>query len=81
MQVRCEVVAPSLIPWRPAIRSRPTVGTAGGWRGCTRAGELVAIRVPTVQEEAVLDLCRARADIVQDRTRAPSAKRVFHPLV
>jgi transposase len=35
-----------------------------------RAGELVAIRVPTVQEEAVRDLCRARADMVADRTRA-----------
>jgi transposase len=35
-----------------------------------RAGELVAIRIPTVQEEAVLDPCRARADMVQDRTRA-----------
>src|SRR6266487_6679920 len=29
-----------------------------------RAGELVAIRIPTVQEEAVRDLCRARADLV-----------------
>jgi hypothetical protein len=30
----------------------------------------VAIRIPTVQEEAVRDLCRARADMVEDRTRA-----------
>jgi hypothetical protein len=35
-----------------------------------RAGELVAIRVPTVQEEAVRDRCRTRADMVADRTRA-----------
>jgi hypothetical protein len=35
-----------------------------------RAGELVAIRIPTVQEEAVRDLCRTRADMVADRTRA-----------
>jgi hypothetical protein len=35
-----------------------------------RAGELVAIRVPTVAEEAVRDLCRARADLLADRTRA-----------
>jgi transposase len=35
-----------------------------------RAGELVAIRVPSVAEEAVRDLCRARADMVIDRTRA-----------
>jgi transposase len=30
----------------------------------------VAIRIPTVAEEAVRDLCRARADMVTDRTRA-----------
>jgi transposase len=35
-----------------------------------RVGELVAIRVPTVAEEAVRDLCRARADLLADRTRA-----------
>jgi hypothetical protein len=35
-----------------------------------RAGELVAIRIPTVAEEAVRDLCRARADLLEDRTRA-----------
>jgi transposase len=35
-----------------------------------RAGELTAIRVPTVAEEAVRDLCRARADMVIDQTRA-----------
>jgi transposase len=35
-----------------------------------RAGELVAIPIPTVAEEAVRDLCRARVDMVQDRTRA-----------
>jgi transposase len=30
----------------------------------------VAIRIPTPAEEAVRDLCRARADLVDDRTRA-----------
>src|SRR3954454_24716857 len=35
-----------------------------------RAGQLSAVRVPTVAEEAVRDLCRARADMVIDQTRA-----------
>ena len=35
-----------------------------------RAGELVAIRIPTQAQQAVRDLCRARADLVEDRTRA-----------
>jgi transposase len=35
-----------------------------------RAGELVAVCIPTTTEEAVRDLCRTRADMVIDRTRA-----------
>jgi len=35
-----------------------------------RAGELVSIHVPTAAEEAVRDLCRARADLLDDRRRA-----------
>lgn len=35
-----------------------------------RAGELVAIRIPSPGEEAVRDLCRTRADMVADLTRA-----------
>ena len=35
-----------------------------------RAGELVAIGIPTVAEEAVRDLCRTRADMVEDLGRA-----------
>ena len=35
-----------------------------------RAGQLTSVRVPTAAEEAVRDLCRARADMVIDRTRA-----------
>lgn len=40
------------------------------WRLLFRAGQLTAVQVPTVAEEAVRDLCRARADMVIDRTRA-----------
>jgi hypothetical protein len=35
-----------------------------------RAGQLTAIHVPSRQEEAVRDLCRARTDMVIDRNRA-----------
>jgi hypothetical protein len=35
-----------------------------------RAGELVCIGIPTVDEEAVRDLCCTRADMVEDLTRA-----------
>jgi transposase len=64
------VITPSLIPRAPA--TGPETDRRNGRRlaRLPRAGELVAIRIPTVAEEAVRDLCRARADLVQDRTRA-----------
>ena len=61
--VACQVIAPSLIPRAAGIRSRPTGATAGGSPRLHRAGELVAIPIPTPREEAVRDLCRARADL------------------
>src|SRR6266536_2354939 len=71
MGISCQVIAPSLIPKAPGRQGpRPTGAIAGGSPRLHRAGELVAIRIPTVQEEAVRDLCRTRADMVQDLTRA-----------
>lgn len=68
--VRCEVIAPSLIPTAPGDRVKTDKRDARRLARLHRAGELVAIRVPSVAEEAVRDLCRARADMVIDQTRA-----------
>jgi transposase len=68
--VRCEVIAPSLIPTAPGDRVKTDKRDAARLARLHRAGELVAIRVPTVAEEAVRDLCRARVDMVIDQTRA-----------
>ena len=68
--VACEVIAPSLIPTAPGDRVKTDKRDCRRLARLYRAGELVAIRVPTVAEEAVRDLCRARADMVIDRTRA-----------
>jgi transposase len=68
--VWCEVIAPSLIPTAPGDRVKTDA------RDCRRlaclyaAGQLVAVRIPSMAEEAVRDLCRARADMVIDCTRA-----------
>src|SRR5439155_11445568 len=70
LQVRCDVVAPSLIPKAPGDRVKTDRRDARRLARLHRAGELVAIRVPTPEEEAVRDLCRARGDMVEDRTRA-----------
>lgn len=69
MGVACDVVAPALIPKAPADRVKTDKRDCRRLARLHRAGELVAIRVPTEAEEAVRDLCRARADLVGDRTR------------
>jgi transposase len=69
MGVACDVVAPSLIPRAPGDRVKTDRRDCRRLARLHRAGELVAIRVPTEAEEAVRDLCRARADMVGDRTR------------
>lgn len=68
--VCCEVIAPSLIPKAAGDRVKTDRRDAGRLVRLLRAGELTAIRVPTAAEEAVRDLCRARADVVQDQLRA-----------
>jgi transposase len=70
MGVACDVVAPSLIPRAPGERVKTDRRDCRRLARLHRAGELTAIRVPTEAEEAVRDLCRARADMVTDRTRA-----------
>ena len=70
MHVRCEVIAPSLIPKAPGDKVKTDRRDCRRLARLHRAGELVAIRIPTPAEEAVRDLCRARADLVEDRTRA-----------
>lgn len=68
--VRCDVVAPSLIPRIPGDRVKTDKRDAKKLARLHRAGQLVAVRVPTVEEEAVRDACRARGDMVDDLGRA-----------
>jgi transposase len=70
LDVRCEVIAPSLIPRAPGDKVKTDKRDCRRLARLHRAGELVAIRVPTLAEEAVRDLCRTRGDMVEDLTRA-----------
>jgi transposase len=70
MGVGCEVIAPSLIPRAPGDKVKTDKRDCRRLARLHRAGELVAVRIPTLAEEAVRDLCRTRADLVDDRTRA-----------
>ena len=70
MGVRCDVVAPSLIPKKSGDRVKTDNRDARKLAGLHRAGELTALGVPSPQQEAVRDLCRTRGDMVEDLTRA-----------
>ena len=70
LKVSCCVIAPALIPVAPGDRVKTDKRDARRLVRQFRAGELVAIRIPSRHEEAVRDLCRARGDAVEDLTRA-----------
>jgi transposase len=70
MGVACDVVAPSLVPRGARDRVKTDKRDARRLARLHRAGELTAIRVPTRAEEAVRDLVRARAALLDDRKRA-----------
>lgn len=68
--MHCDVIAPSLIPATPGQRVKTDKRDARRLALLFRASQLSSVRVPTPAEEAVRDLCRARGDMVIDRTRA-----------
>ncbi len=68
--MRCEVIAPSLIPTAPGLKVKTDRRDARRLAVLFRGGQLTSVRVPTGGEEAVRDLCRAYADMVIDQTRA-----------
>jgi transposase len=68
--VHCEVIAPSMIPKAAGDKVKTDTRDCRRLARLHRAGELVAVRIPTPLEEAVRDLCRARSDMVEDLTRA-----------
>jgi transposase len=77
MAVACDVVAPSLIPRAPGDRVKTDRRDCRRLARLHRAGQLVPIRVPSPLEEAVRDLCRARADLVADLTRIQNQISAF----
>ena len=68
--VRCDVVAPSLIPAKPGDRIKTDRRDAKKLAELHRGGLLTAVRPPTEKEEAVRDLSRCREDAKHDETRA-----------
>jgi transposase len=69
-RVRCQVIAPSLIPRKPGERIKTNRRDARKLADLLRAGLLTEVRPPTLAEEAVRDLCRARDDAREDLQRS-----------
>jgi transposase len=62
----CWVVAPSLIPQKPGDRVKTDRRDAVHLARLARSGDLTAVYVPTVEDEAIRDLTRAREDAIRD---------------
>jgi transposase len=73
----CLVAAPALIPRRPGDRIKCDRRDALTLARLFRAGELTAIRVPDVDDEAMRDLTRAREDAVNVERAAKQRTAAF----
>jgi transposase len=58
--VECQVIAPSLIPKKPGDKVKTDRRNAVDLARLLRSGDLTRVYVPTVEDEALRDLCRAR---------------------
>jgi transposase len=68
--VRCDVVAPTLIPVRSGDRVKTDRRDAEKLARCLRAGDLTPVWVPDAAHEALRDLVRAREAAQRDQHRA-----------
>ncbi len=75
--VRCDVIAPALIPRRAGRRVKTDRLDARNLARLHRAGELTAIRVPSPEEEALRDLVRMREDLKDDRRTTQQRVKSF----
>src|SRR5258706_3025759 len=68
-RVSCQVIAPALVPRKPGERVKTNRRDARKLVELLRAGLLTEVRPPTLEQEAVRDLCRARDDAREDFQR------------
>ena len=68
--VKCEVVAPTLVPTKPGDRVKTDRRDAEKLARTYRAGDLTAVWVPDAAHEALRDLVRARETAKKDQLRA-----------
>jgi transposase len=68
--VKCEVIAPTLVPVKAGDRVKTDRRDAEKLARCHRGGDLTAVWVPDAGSEALRDLVRAREAAKQDQLRA-----------
>jgi transposase len=73
----CWVVAPSLIPKKAGDRVKTDRRDAVQLARLMRSGDLTPVYVPTVEDEAIRDLCRAREDVIADLKTAKFRLKAF----
>jgi transposase len=73
----CEVVAPSLIPRRAGDRVKTDHRDAKMLARLSRSGELTPVWVPTLEQEAIRDLVRAREDMKAIELKARQRLNAF----
>jgi len=70
MGIRCDVIAPSLIPVKSGDRIKTDKRDAMKLAKNLRSNDLVPVNIPDSTDEAIRDLCRGRTDAVDDLRRA-----------
>jgi transposase len=73
----CWVVAPSLMPKKPGDRVKTDRRDAVQLARLARSGDLTAVYVPRVEEEAIRDLTRAREAAISDLKDAKVRLKAF----
>jgi transposase len=73
----CWVVAPSLIPKKSGDRVKTDRRDAMQLARLARSGDLTAVYVPKVEDEAIRDLTRAREDAIHDLKAAKFRLKAF----
>ena len=73
----CLVVAPSLIPKKAGDHVKTDRRDAVQLARLLRSGDLTAVTVPSVEDEALRDVCRAREDTVADLIAAKFRLKSF----
>jgi transposase len=73
----CWVVAPSLIPQKPGDRVKTKRRDAIKLARLMRFGDLTPVYIPTVEDEAIRDLCQAREDTICDLKAAKFRLKAF----